>query len=232
MTKKIHIIIVAAGSGSRFGGPLPKQFCDLGGKPVLMRTIESCRGVLPGIGMTLVLSEEMLDYWHMLCDTLQFDSPDITVGGDTRFESVRRGLATVEPGTDIIMVHDGARPFPTRAIFHALVEALEDKKCHGAIPAISVTDSLRKLTADKSSSNAVDRSDYRAVQTPQAFQAKLLIEANAKAAKNDVAYTDDASVMEAAGYSRLCLVPGDVRNIKITNPGDLALANFYLHDFV
>lgn len=232
MTKKIHIIIVAAGSGSRFGGPLPKQFCDLGGKPVLMRTIDACRGVLPGTGMTLVLSEEMLDYWHMLCDTLQFDSPDIAVGGDTRFESVKRGLATVEQGTDIIMVHDGARPFPTRAIFHALVEALEDKKCHGAIPAIAVTDSLRRLSADKSSSTAVDRSEYRAVQTPQAFQAKLLLEANAKAAKSDLVFTDDASVMEAAGYSRLCLVPGDVRNIKITNPGDLALANFYLHDFV
>lgn len=232
MAKKIHIIIVAAGSGSRFGGPLPKQFCDLSGKPVLMRTIEACRGVLPGTAITLVLSEDMLDYWHMLCETVQFESPDVVIGGETRFESVSRGLANVEAGTDIIMVHDGARPFPTRAIFHALVEALEDKKCHGAIPAVAVTDSIRKLSSDKSSSTAVDRSEFRAVQTPQAFQAKLLLDANAKAAKNDIAYTDDASVMEAAGYSRLCLVPGDVRNIKITNPGDLALASFYLHDFV
>ena len=229
MSKKIHIIIVAAGSGSRFGGSLPKQFCDLAGKPVLMRTIDACRGVRPGATITVVVSEEMLDYWHMLCDTLQFDSPDIAIGGNSRFESVHNGLAKVEPDTDIIMVHDGARPLPTRDIFHALVEALDNKKCNGAIPAINVTDSLRRLTADNDVSEAVDRSAYRAVQTPQAFPAKLLTEAYAKAAKSGNEFTDDASVMEFAGFNKLKLVPGNICNIKITNPGDLALASYYIN---
>lgn len=227
--KKIHIIIVAAGSGSRFGGPLPKQYCDLAGKPVLMRTVDACRGVLPGAEITLVISEDMSDYWDMLCDTLQFESPAVVLGGSTRFDSVRNGLALVQPDTDIIMVHDGARPLPTRAIFHALVEALDDKKCHGAIPVVPVTDSLREISADKDSSHAVDRSMFRAVQTPQAFQAKHLLEANAKAVKAGGTYTDDASVMEAAGYNNLVLVDGDPKNIKITNPGDLALAAFYIN---
>jgi len=230
MSEKIHIIIVAAGSGSRFGGPLPKQFCDLDGKPVLMRTIDSCRNALSGAQITLVLSEDMLNYWHKLCSTLRFASPDIVTGGASRFESVKKGLAKIEPDTDIIMVHDGARPFPTSEIFHALVNALGDKNCDGAIPAIPVTDSLRRLSQDKTSSHAVDRSSFRAVQTPQAFRAKLLLEANAKATKAGREFTDDASVMEATGYSNLSLVPGDVRNIKITNPGDLALATFYLHN--
>ncbi len=230
MSERIHIIIVAAGSGSRFGGPLPKQFCDLDGKPVLMRTIDSCRETLTGARITLVLSEDMLDYWYELCAAMQFVSPDIVTGGASRFESVRNGLAKVEPDTDIIMVHDGARPFPTSKIFHALVDALGDKNCHGAIPAIPVTDSLRRILPDKASSHAVDRSSFRAVQTPQAFRAKLLIDANVKATKAGGEFTDDASVMEAAGYSNLSLVPGDVRNLKITNPGDLALATFYLHN--
>lgn len=229
MSKKIHIIIVAAGSGSRFGGSLPKQFCDLAGKPVLMRTIEACRGVLPGATVTVVVSEEMLDYWHMLCDALQFDSPDIAIGGSSRFESVHNGLAKVEPDTDIIMVHDGARPLPTRDIFHSLVEALDNKKCNGAIPAINVTDSLRRLAPDNDMSEAVDRSAYRAVQTPQAFPAKLLTEAYEKAAKSGNEFTDDASVMEFAGFNKLKLVPGNIRNIKITNPGDLALASYYIN---
>lgn len=227
--KKIHIIIVAAGSGSRFGGPLPKQFCDLAGKPVLMRTIDACRGVFPGANISLVLSEDMLDYWNMLCDTIQFDSPDITIGDATRFESVNNGLANVNPDTDIIMVHDGARPFPSRAIFHALVEALENKKIAGAIPVIPVTDSLRLLSEDKISSHAVDRSLFRAVQTPQAFQAKQLLDAYVKAIKKEGSYTDDASVMEAAGYNNIALVAGDPKNIKITNPGDLALAAYYIN---
>ena len=223
----ITLIIVAGGSGSRFGGPLPKQFCDLDGRPVLMRTIDSCRGAVAGMRIILVLSPEMTDYWDMLCDTLQFESPEVVAGGATRFESVQRGLRRVERDCDVVMVHDGARPFPSRDIFRRLISAFDDPKCQGALPAIALSDSIRRLNPD-GSSESVPRSSYRAVQTPQAFRAKLLIDANHRATAPAESYTDDASVMEAAGYRRLALVEGDSRNIKITNPGDLALAAYYL----
>lgn len=224
---KTTLIIVAGGSGSRFGGPLPKQFCDLDGRPVLMRTIDACRGAMAGLNIVLVLSEGMTDYWDMLCDTLQFESPEVVVGGATRFESVQRGLRRVPSDCEIVMVHDGARPFPSRDIFRRLIAAFDDPKCQGAIPAVALSDSLRRLLPG-GASESVPRSDFRAVQTPQAFRAKLLLDANRKASAPAATYTDDASVMEAAGYTRLALVEGDPRNIKITNPGDLALASYYL----
>lgn len=227
MAQKIHIIIVAAGSGSRFGATLPKQFCDLGGKPVLMRTIDACRGVLPGATVTVAISDEMLEYWQMLCETLQFDSPDTSRGGATRFESVAKALASVDPSCDIVMVHDGARPFPAKEIFDSLVSALDARGCHGAIPAVPLTDSIRRLNPD-GTSEAVDRSAFRAVQTPQAFPRKVIADAYAKALKRGGEYTDDASVVESAGYSNIALVEGSPRNIKITNPGDLALALHYI----
>ena len=222
----VHTIIVAAGSGSRFGGSLPKQFCDLDGKPVLMHTIDAVREALPCGRITLVLSEPMFGLWTELCAEHKFHSPQTAAGGASRFESVANGLQTIEADTDIIMVHDGARPLPAKHIFSNLVEALSTPGCQGAIPAVAVTDSLRRVSANGVSAS-VDRSAYRAVQTPQAFHAFQLLDAYA-AASGPEQFTDDASVMEAAGYTNIALVAGNVENIKITNPGDIALATFYL----
>lgn len=217
-----HIIIVAAGSGSRYGADRPKQFCELLGRPVLMHTIEAMHRALPSAQITLVLALAMFDYWHELCHRHGFDSPDIIAGGATRWHSVRNALSAL-PDDAIVMVHDGARPVVDAAMVARLSEAA---RIHGAaIPAVKVTDSLR-VVDKQGNSHAVDRSAYRAVQTPQAFSAKLLKEAYQQPYSDR--FTDDASVVEALGFIP-ALVDGDPHNIKITNPGDIALATVMLN---
>ena len=220
--KKIHNIIVAAGSGSRFGGPLPKQFLNLGGRPVAMHAIARLRESLPGATDTIVLAASEIERWEDLCREHGFKSPEIAAGGPTRFHSVMNALACVPEDTDIIMVHDGARPFPSRAMIERLVAAFVAEDCDGAILAVAVTDSLREVAAD-GSSQSVDRARFRAVQTPQAFPAAVLKDAYSRAGDASL-FTDDASVVEAAGYNRIRLVEGSAYNLKITNPRDLSVA--------
>ena len=220
-----HIIIVAAGSGSRFGGPLPKQFCNLGGRPVLMHTVDAFRRALPGAGITLVLSQDGSDIWRGLCDNHGFDSPAVVTGGPTRYRSVCNAIATLPAALDFIMVHDGARPFPPAALLRDFQDLLAGNYC-GLIPAVPVTDSLRMVTAD--GNRAVDRSEFRAVQTPQIFRATGFLDAYRQVSGSDERlFTDDASVLDACGMP-LMLAQGSSRNIKITNPGDIALAEYYL----
>lgn len=220
----IHAIIVAAGSGSRFGGPLPKQFLPLDGVPVAMRAVQALRDAVPGIADTIVLSASEVGRWEKLCFDHGFRSPQVVIGGATRFESVRNAIMGCD--ADIVLVHDGARPFPSPDMVRKAIEALEDTDVQGAIPAIPVTDSLRQVMPD-GASTAVDRSLFRAVQTPQAFRAGLLREAYRRASSPH-SFTDDASVMEAAGFSRLVLTDGSPTNLKITNPADLAVASLLL----
>lgn len=226
--KRNYEIIVAAGSGSRYGGTLPKQFCDLAGRPLLMTTVERMRECDPGAEIILVLSAEMIPVWHEMCESQGFESPRlIACGGATRAESVRNAMTLVNV-TDArrVGVHDGARPVITRELVKRLDEAI-DNGADGAIPAVAVTDSLRQVNTD-GSSVAVDRSRFRAVQTPQFFRADLLAEAYAKGFTPSA--TDDASLMEAAGFTDLRLVQGSPHNIKVTNPGDIAIAEIYLAD--
>lgn len=220
MNKVCHII-VAAGTGSRFGGRLPKQFCEMkDGRPVLMTTLDRMEG-----DKVLVISREMEQLWRELCERNGFSSPRIVFGGATRWESVKNALATIPGGYDVITVHDGARPLVDRELIERVVSPLlEDNSLDGTIPAVEVTDSLREITSE--GNHAADRRRFRAVQTPQGFRAELLREAYLLPYRET--FTDDASVMEAAGYSRLKLVEGDPKNIKITRPGDIEIAEIYL----
>lgn len=224
MTSEVCHIIVAAGSGSRYGAALPKQFCELDGRPLLMTTIEAFR---PHGRIILVLGERMVDYWREQCARHRFESPAIAVGGATRWESVSNALRLVPDTAEIITVHDGARPVVSDVIINNVVDAVR-RGHYGAIPAIPVTDSLRRFTCDGDVTVAVDRSDYRAVQTPQAFLADLLRRAYALPYRHE--FTDDASVMEAAGFTDIVLTEGSPRNIKVTNPGDMEIARLYLND--
>ncbi len=192
-----------------------------------MHTVDAVRRALPDGNITLVLSELMFGLWNELCTSHSYTSPEVVAGGASRFESVAHGLETVTPDTDVIMIHDGARPLPSKQVFDRLIEALSAPTCQGAIPAVAVTDSLRRVSSN-GASVSVDRSQYRAVQTPQAFHTFHLLDAYARGAEAGGNFTDDASVMEAAGYTSIALVEGNVENIKITNPGDIALASFYL----
>lgn len=216
----IAVIIVAAGSGSRYGAALPKQFCLLEGRPVLMHTIDGLRRALPQARFVLVLSAAMTDYWQQLCDADGFASPPVVAGGATRWESVRNALPTVAD-SDIVLVHDGARPVVDAAMVARVVDGAV---CAGAaIPVVTVTDSLRCRTPD--GTRAVDRSRFVAVQTPQGFDTSVLEAAYAQ--PFSPAFTDDASVVEAYGHD-VTTVDGDVHNIKITNPGDIDVARIYM----
>ena len=217
----IYNIIVAAGSGSRFGAALPKQYCLMNGRPVLMHTIENMRRALPQSQIVLVLNRDFVDYWTELCVKYSFISPKVVEGGDTRWQSVKNAIDEIPADAQVITVHDGARPIVSPAMVERLISALDDAV--GAIPVVSVTDSLRQIV--ESGSTPVDRSLYKAVQTPQAFHADKLIEAYSL--PFDATFTDDASVLAALGYD-VALVEGDTYNIKITNPLDIEIAQLYL----
>ncbi|MDE7389133.1 MAG: 2-C-methyl-D-erythritol 4-phosphate cytidylyltransferase [Muribaculaceae bacterium] len=204
-------IIVAAGSGSRFGSELPKQFCMLGERTVLDHAIEHIESALPGSTTVVVLSPEHL---HRVNGRIT------AIGGSTRWESVKHALeATADMKADVITVHDGARPLPPADMIRRVTEACRTHQ--GAIPVIEVTDSLRRKDG-----TPVNRSEFRAVQTPQAFRADLLRHAYSLPYRPD--FTDDASVMSAAGYTDIALVDGDPRNLKITRPADIEIAAIYL----
>ena len=217
----IYNIIVAAGSGSRFGAALPKQYCLMNGRPVLMHTIENMRRALPQSQIVLVLNRDFIDYWTELCVKYSFISPKVVEGGDTRWQSVKNAIDEIPAYAQVITVHDGARPIVDSMMVERLISALDDAV--GAIPVVSVTDSLRQI--NEKGSIPVDRSLYKAVQTPQAFHADKLIEAYSL--PFDATFTDDASVLAALGYD-VALVEGDTYNIKITNPLDIEIAQLYL----
>ena len=217
-------IIVAAGTGSRFGGDLPKQYCLLRGRPLLMTTIERLRRATPEAHILLVVSAGMHAFWQELCAQYGFESPAVVHGGATRFESVSRGIAAVPEDAEVISVHDGARPLIDADTVARTLSALEESGADGVIPAVAVSDSLRRQGADGSSA-IVDRTGIVAVQTPQIFRAASL--RRAYALPFSPQFTDDASVMEAAG-GRIALAEGNTYNIKVTRPADLRLAETLL----
>lgn len=217
---RCYAIIVAGGKGLRMGGPLPKQFMCVGGRPILMRTIDRFREALPGVSIVLVLPREQHELWSELCREHGFSAGcPVADGGETRFHSVRNGLSLIPEGAQgIVGVHDGVRPFASVATIRACYEAA---RIHGAaIPVTQVVETLRHAGG-----HTVPRSDYRLVQTPQAFDLGLLRRAYAQPYRD--AFTDDASVVEAAG-AEVTLVEGNRENIKITTPFDLAVAEAVL----
>ena len=221
MSMKKHVIIVAGGKGLRMGGEIPKQFLPIGGKPVLMRTIEAFYAYDASIHVILVLPISQQSYWKELCNTCQFELPhEIANGGETRFHSVKNGLALVE-GEGIVGVHDGVRPFVSQEVIARCFSEAEAK--HAVIPVIGVVETVRRLEGEDSVT--VPRDKYKLVQTPQVFDVALL----QKAYNQDFTdmFTDDASVVEALG-ERVHLVEGNRENIKITTPFDLKLAEMLI----
>lgn len=215
-------VIVAAGSGSRFGGDLPKQFLPLAGKPMLMHTIDAFRKALPAGRILLVLSPGMVPLWQNLCADHGMQSPEIIEGGSSRWESVKHAVDSLKgaPASATVLVHDGARPLVSAALIKRVLAYA--KNTDGALPAIPVTDSIRKISENGVSSEAVDRAMYRAVQTPQAFSLWRLREAYSLPFEES--FTDDASVIAAAGFENIVLVEGSPENIKVTTPIDLVIA--------
>lgn len=219
-----YAIIVAGGKGMRMGGDLPKQFMPLGGKPVLMHTIERFHAYDPNLHIILVLPHAQQDFWRELCQKHHFSiAHTIADGGATRFHSSQNGLALIPDTADgIVGIHDGVRPFVSIDVIRRTYEAA---RCHGAaIPVLPVIDTLRYVEAEGCGRN-VQRANYRVVQTPQAFGIQLLKRAFSQPYSDD--FTDDASVAEAIG-ARVEMVEGNRENIKLTTPYDLRIADALL----
>ena len=214
---KKHIIIVAGGKGLRMGGDIPKQFLPVCGKPVLMRTLEAFHAYDASMHLILVLPVSQQAYWKQLCEEYQFElAHEIANGGETRFHSVKNGLALVEE-EGLVGVHDGVRPFVSQEVITRCYEEAASLKA--VIPVIGVVETVRHLTEE--GSETVPRDQYKLVQTPQVFDVTLLRRAYQQEYTD--LFTDDASVVEALG-EKVYLVEGNRENIKLTTPFDLKLA--------
>ena len=214
---KKYIIIVAGGKGLRMGGDIPKQFLPVCGKPVLMRTLEAFHAYDASMRLILVLPVSQQAYWKQLCEEYQFElAHEIANGGETRFHSVKNGLALVEE-EGLVGVHDGVRPFVSQEVINRCYEEAASLKA--VIPVIGVVETVRHLTEE--GSETVPRDQYKLVQTPQVFDVTLLRRAYQQEYTD--LFTDDASVVEALG-EKVYLVEGNRENIKLTTPFDLKLA--------
>ena len=217
-TSKHTILIVAGGRGTRMGGPQPKQFLELAGRPVLMHTLEAFDRWDASARLIVVLPEDQIDTWKRLCEAHVFGRIHrVVAGGETRFHSVRNGLGAVA-SNGLIAVHDGVRPLVAPSVIAACFAAAADGGA--AVPVVPVVESVREVDAD-GDSRPVDRTRLRVVQTPQVFRADVL--RAAYCLPYDPRFTDDASVVEASGVA-VRLVPGNRENIKLTTPMDLLLA--------
>ena len=216
-------IVVAGGSGRRFGQL--KQFSGLSGRPVLEWAVEACRPVSAGVVLVIPVKE-----WEVPRQSAH-GADVVVLGGATRADSVRCGLAAVPPEAEVIVVHDAARPLATTETFASVLAALDEDGVAGVVPGLSPSDTIKAVDAGGNVTETLDRSTLVAVQTPQAFRAAVLRSAHARdsgvGGSGDRAAaapaTDDAMLVEAGG-GRVRVVPGQLDNIKITTTDDLDAA--------
>lgn len=224
MERKKYVVIMAAGSGTRMGAQVPKQFLELGGKAVLQRTIEVFQRACEGISVITVLPKEHMNYWRDYCLSRNFTCPQVLVaGGITRFHSVRNALAKVPEGA-LVAVHDGVRPLVTEELVRKLFETAEREQA--VVPVIPCVDTMKVLESKDGFLKAIpgakaDRSVLFGAQTPQVFHSEIVKGAYMMA--YDTAFTDDASVVEKYGKD-ICYIEGERFNIKITTRDDMVLA--------
>lgn len=224
MERRRYVIVMAAGSGTRMGGSLPKQFLEIGGKAILQKTIEVFLEACPGISVVTVLNSDYIQYWRDYCLKHNFTCPQtIVTGGFTRFHSVRNALEKIPEGA-VVAVHDGVRPLVTASLVREMFENVAE--IPALIPVVPCVDTLKVLQKDGDELRTVegavaDRSVLYAAQTPQIFHSELLKSAYSMA--YDTMFTDDASVVQKYGKS-LSYTMGERLNIKITTQEDLLLA--------
>ena len=228
MGRKKYVIVMAAGSGTRMGSELPKQFIELDGKAILQMTIETFLKACPDVSVITVLPEAHMAYWRNYCLQHNFTCPQVLVkGGITRFHSVRNALAKVPEGA-VVAVHDGVRPLASEALVASMFESAESLPA--LIPVIPCVDTMKVLESKDGQlvtipGASVDRSVLFGAQTPQIFHSEIIKEAYSQA--YDTAFTDDASVVEKYGKN-LSYVMGERFNIKLTTQEDLLLARAIL----
>lgn len=210
-------VILGGGVGARMETSIPKQFIPLNGKPVIMHTIQNFNDFDPKMKVIVVLPDEHFQLWKDLCIEFNFGiEHQIIRGGKERFYSVKNALEGI-PDDSLVLIHDGVRPI----ISHETIDRVRQRAIEkgNAIPYIDINESIRKVSSEKN--KPVKRENYKIIQTPQAFKTEIIKTAYKNRYRKS--FTDDASVFEADG-GKVELVLGNVRNIKITRPIDLIIA--------
>lgn len=222
MPEKRYVIIVAGGSGVRMGGDIPKQFIELCGRPILMRTIEVFSKLPISPKIIIVLPQLQIEKWKILCTEHNFGiKHTVVAGGTERFYSVQNGLQAIDDDDSIVAIHDGVRPLVSSTVIEECYRVAEIKG--NAIPVMTPVESVRLIKND--SSIAFPRSNVMLVQTPQVFNTGLIKQCYRQ--PYSINFTDDASVVEARG-EKIFTVEGNRENIKITNQSDLLIAEALL----
>jgi 2-C-methyl-D-erythritol 4-phosphate cytidylyltransferase len=217
---EFSVIITAGGIGKRMGGPIPKQFLEVAGKPILIHTLERFHSFDPSAQLILTLPFDWRSFWEELLRSCNCIIPHTIVdGGMERYHSIKNALEHCVG--NYIAVHDGVRPLVSTETIRACFEGARTHD--GVIPVVPVKESIRRISNDMSS--AEDRSHFRLVQTPQCFKSNVLLKAYSLPYHDRI--TDDASLVEEAGY-KIHLVPGNEENIKITSAVDLAISELFL----
>ncbi len=223
MKKQKFVLILAGGKGLRMNAPLPKQFLEIAGKPLIMHTIEVFYNFDPAISLIVVLPADQIEFWQELCKKHGFGiDHKVVQGGETRFNSVKNGLVLVTVPS-VVAVHDAVRPLVSKETIAKCFEKAEQMSA--AIPVVELNDSIREISENENKS--VDRTKYRIVQTPQVFDGELVL--NAYQQEYNQLFTDDASVVECTGI-KINLVEGNRENIKITTPTDLIFAEMIINN--
>jgi 2-C-methyl-D-erythritol 4-phosphate cytidylyltransferase len=218
-----YVIIVAGGIGTRMKSDRPKQFLDLAGVPIVVRSIRCFLAYDPSVRIVVCVHRNYRQHLEGLIE--KFDLRDagirITNGGDSRFESVRNGLALIPDDLGVVAIHDAARPLVSQETISNCFETAIQKG--NAVPCVMVNDSLRKINNNINVS--VNRNEFRVVQTPQCFHVRKIRRAFDEA--EGTAFSDDATVLESSGEA-IVLIEGNEENIKITSPHDLLIGRAIL----
>ena len=222
---KKYAVIVAGGSGQRMGSDLPKQFLLLKGKPLIQYTIQSFLDAYDDMQIILVLPRQQMSHGQDIIRQMNVgDRVQMVSGGTTRFDSVKNGLQAVT-SPSIVFVQDGVRCLVSQRLIRSCYNQAVDKG--SAVPAVAATDSIRIDEGDLH--YTIDRNKIRIIQTPQTFRSEILLEAFNQ--EYSPAFTDEATVVEAAGH-KVFLIEGEYNNLKITRPIDLCIAEKLLEELV
>lgn len=224
MPRDVGVVVVAAGRGTRFGGDVPKQFLSLAGAPVLLHALRPFTSHPDVAEVVVVLSPEQVASPPAWLAPLVGATLRLVAGGEERGHSVAAGVAALGVACEIVLVHDGARPFPPRLAIDGGIEAA--RRGHSALPALPVADTLKRADDFGRVLCTVPREGIWRAQTPQAFPREILVRAHAAADREGLVGTDDAMLVERLGEP-VELMPGSPRNLKITTADDLALATWY-----
>ena len=227
---KISAVIPAAGSGARMNSDIKKPYLKIGSKPILAHTLQVFEKSFLVDDIFVVVSDEDRERCEdEVINPYNFHKvADILAGGKTRQESVFNGLQSTSGDTDIIIVHDGVRPFVTEEIIETSVESAS--QCGAAVVAVPVKDTIKIADKDNFVSSTLQRSQLWAIQTPQVFRREILMKAHLYAREQNIDATDDAALVEQLGY-KVKLVMGSYQNIKITTPEDLVIAKALIAQF-